>query len=340
MRGNSFGNFLVLTTFGESHGPALGAVLDGMPAGVHLSTEHIAAELRRRRPGQSAVTSGRLEEDVPEILSGVFEDVTLGTPIAVIVRNTDARSEDYDAHVYRVGHAESVWEQKYGLRDYRGGGRTSGRETLARVIAGAIAGRLLPPDLSIVAFVSQIGNIAARVSDETLNRIHVDSFATRCPDTDADKSITQELLRCKESGDSLGGIIELRIDGVRAGLGEPVFNKAKSALTAAMMSIGAVSGVSLGDAFSESSLPGNIFHLQQDGAHPGTDVRAHGIQGGLTNGQRITLRVAIKPTSTIGQQARQGRHDPCIAPRIVPVVEAMSALVLADLLLAQRLDRL
>lgn len=340
MRGNSFGNLLVLTTFGESHGPALGAVLDGMPAGVHLSTEHIAAELRRRRPGQSVVTSGRLEEDVPEILSGVFEDVTLGTPIAVIVRNTDARSEDYDAHVYRVGHAESVWEQKYGLRDYRGGGRTSGRETLARVIGGAIAGRLLPPDLSIVAFVSQIGNIAARVSDETLNRFHVDSFATRCPDADADKSITQELLRCKESGDSLGGIIELRIDGVPAGLGEPVFNKAKSALTAAMMSIGAVSGVSLGDAFSESLLPGKIFHLQQDGARPGTDVRAHGIQGGLTNGQRITLRVAIKPTSTIGQQALQGRHDPCIAPRIVPVVEAMSALVLADLLLAQRLDRL
>ncbi len=339
MRGNSFGNILILTTFGESHGPAIGAVMDGVPAGIVLSVEHIAAALLRRRPGQSAITSARMEADIPEILSGVFSGKTLGTPIAVIVRNTNTRSEDYDPSVHRVGHADGVWEKKFGLRDYRGGGRSSGRETVARVIGGAIAERVLPHDVRIVGFVSRVGTIAARATPENLTRARVDDFATRCPDPEADALITTELLRCKAEGDSLGGIVELHIDGVPAGLGEPVFIKAKSALTAAMMSIGSVSGVMLGDAFKETEFHGSIFHVPEQNTTAGLGKRSYGIQGGITTGERIILRLAIKPTSTVGDMARKGRHDPCIAPRVVPVAEAMAALTLADLFLAQRLDR-
>jgi chorismate synthase len=338
MRGNSFGNFFVLSTFGESHGPALGAVIDGCPAGVALESAYIDAALRRRRPGQSLITSARKEEDKAVILSGVFEGKTLGTPIAVIIENTDARSDDYAPAVFRPGHADRTWEDKFAHRDYRGGGRSSGRETVARVIGGAIAERVLPESLKIVGFTRQIGHIAIQHIPGTLTRANVDHYLSRCPNSSADAAITEELLRLKEQGDSVGGIIELRIDGVPAGLGEPVFNKSKSLLVGAMMSIGAVSGVTLGDAFTECLLPGSEFHKNIPDFKEGLAVRSYGIQGGITNGQPIILRIAVKPTSTIGEAARGGRHDPCIVPRVIPVVESMAALVLADLMLAARLD--
>ncbi len=338
MRGNSFGRLLVLSSFGESHGPAIGAVIDGMPAGVPLDERHIAAALARRRPGQSSITSARNESDVPELLSGVFHGQTLGTPIAVIVRNTDARSADYDEQLERIGHADAVWMEKYGVRDYRGGGRSSGRETIARVIGGAIAERLLPSSASITACTLRIGDIEARLP-QRLDRDTVDSFVTRCPDPDADARIVALLEHLRNAGNSAGGVVELRIDGMPAGLGEPVFHKLKATLTAAIMSIGAVSGVMLGDAFAEATLPGSRFHSAIPDAPLAAALRSHGIQGGLSNGQRMLLRVAIKPTSSIGETARQGRHDPCIVPRVIPVIEAMAALVLADALLAQRLDR-
>jgi len=338
MRGNSFGRFLVITSFGESHGPALGAVVDGVPAGIELCVDHIAYALHRRRPGLSNLTSARQEEDIPEILSGVLNNRTLGTPIAVVVRNQDARSTEYSQHTYRTGHADSIWEEKYGIRDYRGGGRASGRETIARVIAGAIAERILPPELRILAYTLQIGEIATRAAFDDVTREQIDTYSTRCPDPVINEAMENELLRLKSIGDSAGGIVELRLDGVPIGLGEPVFHKTKSELAAAIMSIGAVSGVSLGEAFTEVLLPGSDFHLPVDGGTQGLAARSHGIQGGITTGERITMRIAVKPTSTIGEMAMQGRHDPCIVPRIIPVIEAMAALTLADLYLASRLD--
>ena len=340
MRGNSFGNFFVLTSFGESHGAALGAVVDGCPAGVPLDPARIDAALRRRRPGQSAITSARSEEDQAEILSGVYEGRTLGTPITVIVRNTDARSGDYRREEFRVGHADRTWEEKFAVRDHRGGGRSSGRETIARVIGGAIAEALLPQDLRILGFARQIGHIGIQQLPDELTRAKVDSFITRCPDPEANAAITEELLRLGEQGDSVGGIAELRITGVPRGIGEPVFRKTEALLAAAMMSVGAVSGVALGDAFTECLLPGSEFHLSVPGSPPGVARRSYGIQGGITSGEPIVLRVAVKPPSTVGEAARRGRHDPCIVPRIIPVLESMAALVLADLHLASRLDNL
>ena len=338
MRGNSFGNLFVLTSFGESHGPAVGAVIDGCPAGVPLDAESINAALRRRRPGQSPITSPRQESDSAEILSGVFEGRTLGTPIAVLVRNTDARSEDYDPAEFRLGHADRPWHEKYTHRDHRGGGRSSGRETIARVIGGAIAERFLPPTVKIIGFTRQIGHIGLHSIPSDLTRADVDAHATRCPDDDANAAITEELLRLKEQGDSIGGIAEVHIDGVPRGLGEPVFHKAKSLLAGAMMSVGAVSGIAFGDAFTECLLPGSSFHMPAPRADEGIDLRSYGIQGGITSGERIVLRIAVKPTSTIGDAARRGRHDPCIVPRVIPVLESMAAMVLVDLLLAARLD--
>jgi chorismate synthase len=340
MRGNSFGNQLVLTGFGESHGTGIGAVIDGCPSGVHLTSEHISHALQRRRPGQSPITSARAETDDAEILSGVFEDRTLGTPIAVLVRNTDARSDDYTSEQYRIGHADRSWQSKYGHRDYRGGGRSSGRETISRVIGGAVAERILPDDVRITAFARQIGHIAAVHIPDSLTRDMVDSYPTRCPDPDADVAITEELLRLREQGDSVGGIVELRLDNVPPGLGEPVFHKLKSTLTSAIMSIGAVTGVALGDAFTEALLPGSAYHEALPGGAEGLALRSYGIQGGISTGARIVLRCAVKPTSTLGDMARAGRHDPCIIPRIIPVVESMAALVIADHWLAARMDRI
>jgi chorismate synthase len=339
MRGNTFGDFLTLTTFGESHGPALGAVIDGCPAGIPLGVEDFAAALRRRRPGQSSVASPRKEADEPEIVSGLFEGRTLGTPICVIVRNEDARSGDYDPKTYRTGHADKVWEEKYGIRDYRGGGRASGRETVGRVIGGVVAEIILPPSVRIVGFTRRVGCIDAVAVPESLSRELVDAHPTRCPDPEAAERIAAELLACIDTGDSRGGIVEIRIDGVPEGLGEPVFRKTEALLAQAFMSIGAVSGVMMGDAIADAVRDGLDLHGVGSEIREGISRASRGIQGGITNGERIVLTAIVKPTSTIGKMAISGRHDPCIVPRVIPVLEAMAALVLADLYLAARLDK-
>ncbi len=341
MRGNTFGEFFSVTTFGESHGVALGAIIDGVPAGIEVNVDQIQDALNRRRPGQSAITTARAEGDEVELLSGVFEGKTLGTPICGIVRNHDQRSKDYDPNYLRAGHADRVWQEKYGLRDWRGGGRASGRETLSRVLAGAIAEAVLPESIRIVGFARQIGLIQALDLPEFLTRDIVDGHSTRCPDAHAAQAIEQDLLECKATGDSRGGVIEIWIDGCPMGLGEPVFRKAKALLPGALMSVGAVVGVTLGDAVEDSRTPGLEFHkgISGTGKDAGISSAANGLQGGLTNGERIVLRAYFKPASTVGSMATSGRHDPCIVPRAVPVLEAMCAMTLADLFLAARLDR-
>lgn len=341
MRGNTFGNVLTLTTFGESHGVALGAIIDGCPAGIPLDLEDLKRDLERRRPGQSAITTARAEQDAPELLSGVFEGHTIGSPICVIVRNHDQRSRDYDPNYLRAGHADRVWQEKYGRRDWRGGGRASGRETIGRVIGGAIAQKVLGEQVSITGFTRQVGALRAQDLPETLTREHVDKFSTRCPDPEIDALITEDLLRCKQEGDSRGGIAELWIDGLPIGLGEPVFMKAKNLLINAVMSVGAVVGATLGDAHEDAATPGKDFHqgISGQGAGAGISTAANGIQGGITNGERIRLLVYFKPASTVGSMATSGRHDPCIIPRAIPVLEAMCALTLADLFLMSRLDQ-
>jgi chorismate synthase len=327
---NTFGTLFRLTTFGESHGPALGAVVDGCPAGVALDAASIQAALDRRRPGQSAVTTARVEADQVEILSGVFEGKTLGTPIAAIVRNTGQRSADYEAlrTTDRPGHADAVWRERFKHRDHRGGGRTSGRETLSRVIGGAIAEALLArelPAVRVVGWVSQVGELVAATPAESLTRAQVDAHQTRCPDPAIAEVIAERLIRAKAEGDSYGGSIDVRIEGLPVGLGEPVFDKLKSLLAQAVASVGAVTGVWWGpsDLMSVLSRPGSQFH--------GDALSYGGIQGGLSNGRPVSLRVMFKPPSTLGETAKAGRHDPCILPRAVPVMEAMVSLVLADL---------
>jgi chorismate synthase len=327
---NRFGHLFCLTTFGESHGPALGAVVDGCPAGVPLPTEVIQAALDRRRPGQSALTTPRGEPDRVEVLSGVFEDRTLGTPIAAIVRNRDARATDYDAlkQVDRKGHADQVWRTRFRHRDHRGGGRTSGRETLSRVIGGAIAEALLArelPEVATVAWVSRVGPIQAAAPGLDLTRARVDGHATRCPDPQAAEAMAALILDAKGRGDSWGGTIDLRVTGLPVGLGEPVFGKLKALLAQGLSSIGAVTGVIWGpdEGMGALDLPGSAFHQR-------TDVYG-GIQGGLTNGEPVHARVFFKAPATLADHARAGRHDPCILPRAVPVVEAMASIVLADL---------
>lgn len=332
---NTFGELFRLTTFGESHGVALGAVLDGCPAGVPLTTAQVQSALDRRRPGQSAVTTARAEADQVELLSGVFEDKTLGTPIAAVVRNQDARSQDYAALAKedRPGHADKVWRERFQHRDPRGGGRTSGRETLSRVIGGAVAEALLArdvPALRTVAWVSQVGPLVAPSPSPGLTRAQVDAHATRCPDAAVAKAMEARILEAKAAGDSLGGVVTVRVEGLPAGLGEPVFGKLKARLAAGVSSIGAVTGVTWGpdDVLSRLVLPGSQFHAPRADGRPGDAYG--GIQGGLSNGEPLQLQAYFKPPATLGAHATSGRHDPCILPRAVPVVEAMVSLVLAD----------
>ncbi|MFL5356944.1 chorismate synthase [Archangium sp.] len=329
---NTLGTLFRLTTFGESHGPALGSIIDGCPAGIPLERELIQAALDRRRPGQSAITTARAEPDQVEILSGVFEGKTLGTPIAAIVRNTNQRSGDYEKLKTedRPGHADAVWRERFKHRDHRGGGRTSGRETLCRVIGGAVAEAYLAqafPAMRTVAWVSQVGNLMSAVPEPGLTRAMVDAHPTRCPDPVAREEMSRRILAAKEAGDSLGGSIDVRVDGLPVGLGEPIFGKMKALLAHALGSVGAVTGVVWGppDLLARIEQPGSVFHAQKD--------TYGGIQGGLANGEPVALRAFFKPPATLADHAKGGRHDPCIMPRAVPVLEAMVSLVLADLVL-------
>lgn len=314
MRGNSFGKMFSLTSFGESHGAAMGVVLDGVPAGLTVDETALHAELLRRAPGQSAFTTSRKEPEVPEILSGVFEGKTLGTPICVIVRNTDQRSQDYAKDSYRPGHADKTTEIKFGVRDHRGGGRASGRETISRVIAGYFAGLILP-QMNAFAWSERIGNFEnGPVSGER----------TALGFTNAKVSAEAEafLLDCKARGESAGGLVGLRVEGVSAGLGEPAFDKLKADLAKAMMSLPGCLGVEVGAGFAAATMPGS--ELSKDARNFG------GMEGGITNGDPLYLRVVFKAPSTIGEKAQQGRHDPCLLPRVIPVVEAMAKIVIAD----------
>lgn len=351
MAANSFGQQFVVTTFGESHGVALGVVIDGCPAGIPFDSELLARELLRRRPGSvtksgESLTSARQESDAPEVLSGVYEGKTLGTPIAMLVRNVDARSRDYVeiARSPRPGHADDVWRQKFGHADPRGGGRSSGRETVSRVMAGAVAqmvARAILPSLSVRCFARQIGPLALSADEmatlwrELPSVEAIDGYPARLPSSRLSSEVTSLLTSAKREGRSHGGLVELWCDGVPPGLGQPVFHKLKADLGAAMLGVGAVSSVELGDGADAASAEGSVFHRQTD-----RPERYGGIRGGISTGERIVLRAAFKPTATVLDAAKAGRHDPCIVPRAIPVLEAMAYLVLVDHLLWRRNDRL
>lgn len=342
---NTFGQLFRFTTFGESHGSAMGVVVDGCPAGIELSLEDIQKELDRRRPGQvdaaskEVLVSSRNEVDMVEILSGVYEQKTLGTPIACVVQNKNQRSQDYDEikKSPRTGHADDVWQSKFGHTDPRGGGRSSGRETLSRVIAGAIAKKFLLqryPDLKVMGFVKSIGEM--ELNQQDLQQLRsgwltqkqtADSYTARFPTQRF--AIADILLDAKKNGESYGGVVELWIEGVPASLGEPVFYKLKNVLSSAMMSIGATCGFEFGDGFAMTRQKGTTVHAAERVSPYG------GIRGGISTGEPIVFRTGFKPTSSILDVAKRGRHDPCIVPRAVPVVEAMTWAVLADLTLLQ-----
>lgn len=317
MSANSFGQKFVITTFGESHGAALGVVIDGCPAGLVWNEDIIQNNLKRRRPGTSGIVSGRQEADSYEILSGVFENRTLGTPIALIVRNQDAKSEDYASIKInpRAGHADDVWKSKFGLSDHRGGGRSSGRETVTRVLAGSVAQMLtqqLVPQINVIAQVIQVGPLEASI----------------------DNTEVQEMLKnAQATGESFGGVIQVRIENPPANLGQPIFHKLKADFTAAFMSIGAVTAVELGAGILSGSKKGTEFHQNSGSENYG------GIRGGISTGETISFKVHVKPTSSILDVAKKGRHDPFIGTRAAPVIESMAYLVLADHLLWIRTDR-
>lgn len=350
MPGNSFGEFLTITTFGESHGPAIGVVLDGVPPGLALSVEDLQRDLDRRRPGQSSATTSRAEPDRAEVLSGLFEGRTTGTPIAVMIRNVGARSSDYEElrHVFRPGHADFTYQAKYGLRDWRGGGRSSGRETAARVAAGAIARKILAlRGIQVKGWALEIGGVrATRIVPEEADRNPV-----RAPDPEAARLMVARIEEAKAAGDSIGGIAEIVAQGCPPGLGDPVFDKLEALLAHAVLSVGGVRGFEIGVGFEAARLRGSEYNdeLFRDGARMRTRTnRAGGVVGGISTGEEVVVRCAIRPPASISRTQRavnadgeemalsiRGRHDPCIVPRAVPVLEAMVALVLADRLLAQ-----
>jgi chorismate synthase len=355
MAGNIFGNIFKVTTFGESHGPAVGCIIDGVPAGLELTESDIQKDLDRRRPGQSSITTPRQEADLVEILSGVFEGQTTGTPLALVVRNKDQRSEDYSAtkNVFRPGHADHSYFQKYGIFDHRGGGRSSGRETTARVAAGAVAKKILDRHkINITAYTLSVGAISAK----TIDLSAIEKNLVRAPDFTAAEAMVMAINTAKDHGDSLGGIVEAIIKGCPAGLGDPVFDKLEARLAAAIMSIGAVKGVEFGSGFKAALMPGSE-HNDQPIVEGGQVRTKHnfsgGITGGISTGEDIVFRLAVKPPSSIAKKQLavtrelgtapleiQGRHDPCLCPRMVPVVEAMAALVIVDALLLQKTVRL
>lgn len=359
MRGNSYGKAFCISTFGESHGGGIGVMIDGCPAGLEISADLINRQLARRRPGQSAISSPRNEEDSCEILSGVFEGKSTGTPIALLIRNRDAKPEDYEhlRETYRPSHADFVWDQKFGFRDYRGGGRSSARETAARVAAAAIARQFLEKNgIRISAFTQRIGSIKLDQHYRELDLDSIDQNPVRCPDPEAAIKMENLILEVKEAGDSIGGVIRCICAGVPAGMGEPVFDKLHAELGKAMLSINAVRGFQLGDGFSglekRGSENNDVFFRDEEGNIRTRTNHSSGIQGGISNGEDILFDVAFKPVSTLMLPQEsvdrsgntivlegKGRHDPCVLPRAVPIVEAMAALVLADFLLRARMDK-
>ena len=357
MSGSTFGQAFRVTTFGESHGAAVGAVVDGCPPLLPLDVKEIQRDLDRRRPGQSRLTTQRAEDDQVEVLSGVFEGVTLGSPIALLVRNKDAQSGAYEAirDVYRPSHADFTTEAKYGVRDWRGGGRASARETTARVAAGAVARKLLAQvaGVEILAWVDSVHAISATVDPAAVAAGAVEATPVRCPDPEAAAAMIAAIEQARRDGDSLGGVVACVARNVPAGLGEPVFDKLEADLAKAMLSLPAAKGFEVGSGFAGTLLTGlahnDPFVPGPDGRPTTSSNRSGGVQGGISNGAPIVLRVAFKPTATIAsaQQtvdregnavtlAAKGRHDPCVLPRAVPIVEAMVCLVLADHWLRQQ----
>ena len=355
--GSTFGRLFTVTTFGESHGGGLGVVVDGCPAGIELDRTAIAAALARRRPGQSKYVSNRKEADQVEVLSGVFEGRTLGTPLSMIVRNRDADPRAYKpfADRYRPSHADFTYEAKHGFRTWQGGGRASARETVARVAAGAVAEQVLRcvAPVECIAWVDRLGGVQASVDETTISRMVVDEHPLRCPDPTATRRMEAVLAAARKEGDTVGGVIRCVVNGVPAGLGEPVFGKLEAVLAGAMLSIPAAKGFETGSGFSGSDLRGSHHNdvWEPDGVG-GVQTRTNhsgGIQGGISNGMPLRFSVAFKPVATVffeqetvddqGRSATirpRGRHDPCVVPRAVPIVEAMATLVLVDAMLMQR----
>ncbi|MEX2513944.1 MAG: chorismate synthase [Cyclobacteriaceae bacterium] len=356
---NSFGRVFCISTFGESHGKGLGVVIDGCPAGIKIDENFIQTELQRRKPGQSRITTQRKEEDEFQILSGVFEGESTGTPISIIIFNTDQKSQDYShiADKFRPSHADFTYHEKFGVRDYRGGGRSSARETAARVAAGAVAKLLLRQfGVDIHAYVSQAGSIKLEKGYQELDFTRTETNIVRCPDPEiADKMIAL-IDDIRKKRDTIGGVVSCVATGVPVGLGEPVFDRLHAALGHAMLSINAVKGFEYGSGFEGVTMMGSehndAFYKEGDKVRTRTN-HSGGIQGGISNGEDIYFRVAFKPVATIMQDQEsinvagetstvvgKGRHDPCVVPRAVPIVEAMCALVLADFLLLNRLSRI
>ncbi len=350
MAGNSFGNLFKITTFGESHGEALGGIIEGCPPGIKLDYMAIQAEMQRRKPGQSSIVTQRKEEDEVQFLSGIFEGTTTGTPIGFIIPNTNQKSEDY-SHIkdtYRPSHADYVYEKKYGIRDYRGGGRSSARETASRVVAGAVAKQIVK-DIKINAFVSSVGNIFIDKPYQDLDFSKIESNVVRCPDASSAEKMENYIKEIKKQGDTIGGTITCVIQNVPIGLGEPVFDKLHAELGKAMLSINAVKGFEFGSGFCGAMMKGSEHNdlYNEDGTTKSN--LSGGIQGGISNGMDIYFRVAFKPVATLIQkqevltnkneiieQKGKGRHDPCVVPRAVPIVEAMTAIVLADFYLINK----
>ncbi len=352
--GNTFGHLFRITTFGESHGGGVGVVIDGCPPQLEISTEEIQIELDRRRPGQSKITTPRKEEDKCEILSGVFEGKTLGTPIAILVRNKNTRPQDYDemALKYRPSHADATYDAKYGIRNWQGGGRSSARETIGRVAAGAIAKKILRQvaNVEIIGYVKRIKDLEAVIDPDTVTLEQVESNIVRCPDAECSDRMIELIEEVRREGNSIGGVVECVARNVPKGLGDPVFDKLEADLAKGVMSLPASKGFEIGSGFAGTLLSGfehnDEFYIDEAGEIRTRTNRSGGIQGGISNGENIIIRVAFKPTATIRKEqktvtnegeetvlAGKGRHDPCVLPRAVPMVEAMMALILCDHLL-------
>ncbi len=351
MAGNTFGQVFKVTTFGESHGPAIGVVIDGCPPNISLKEDDIQFDLDRRRPGQSKITTQRQESDKVEILSGVFEGKTTGTALALLIRNQDMRPKDYSniKNLFRPGHADYTFFKKYGIRDYQGGGRSSGRETACRVAAGAVAKKILDQyRIKVIAYTLAVAGIYAKKKDFAV----IEKNMVRAPDMEMAEAMIAKIEEARLNCDSVGGIIEAIIHGAPAGLGDPVFDKLNARLSYALMSIGTIRGIEFGTGFKAAQMLGSEHNdkFYMDGDRVGTVTNnAGGILGGISNGEDIVLRVAVKPPSSIAQPQKtvsmeskdatievKGRHDPCICPRVVPVVEAMIALTLVDALMLQK----